>query len=125
LARFAALKADPSGDKLRDDLEAMAANDAKGADRIPNLLGYRKKNAQGLWEWWVLPAAWRDELCLGFNPKLVAEALAGRGLLIRENDGKHLTRRLRLAGTKRARFYCLGPAILEGDEADEDQGGDS
>jgi uncharacterized protein (DUF927 family) len=125
MARFAALKADASGDKLRDELEAMAANDAKDADRISKLLGYRKKNADGLWEWWVLPAAWRDELCLGFSPKLVAEALAGRGMLIRDNDGKHLTRRLRLSGTKRTRFYCLGPAIRESDEIDKVQGGGS
>ncbi len=122
LARFATLQADATGDELRDGLESMTAPAGNDAERIISLLGYRKKNTAGLWEWFVLPMAWKNELCAGFNPKLVAKALAEHGLLIRSGDGGHLTRLLRLPGSGPRRFYCVSSKILS-ENADEDQGG--
>jgi uncharacterized protein (DUF927 family) len=58
--------------------------------RLPEIrdrLGYRKGAGDDR-RWLVLPQAWKDEFCRGFDPRDVATVLAERGVLERGSDGK-------------------------------------
>lgn len=82
-----------------------------------NRVGFRRQAEGGGSEWFILPEAWRTEVCAGYDHRNIATALAERGLLIRGSK-KHLQARQRLPGfSGPARCYHLPPAILgDGDE---------
>lgn len=80
-----------------------------------NRAGFRRRNADGRWEYLVLPEAWRGELCQGFDPKALAEAMAAQGLLMPSGDKeKPLDRKEYLPGLGRPRVFRVLPAILSG-----------
>jgi len=71
---------------------------------VVNRAGYRRKDAQGLTEYLVLPEVFKREVCAGLDYRAVAKLLRDRGLLAAE--GNHMT-------IKRAPFgrvYCLRAA---------------
>jgi len=89
-SRFTALDADPRRD-------------------TPNRAGFRRDTPDGT-EYLVLREAFRGELCRGFDPSAVAEALAAAGALMRDTDGS-ATRSERLPGLGKPRVYRITPAI--------------
>jgi putative DNA primase/helicase len=65
-------------------------------------------------QWWILTQTWRDVFCAGLDAKMIAKALARRGLLLSGEDGK--TSRLVRIGTEVMRAYVLpAQAWTEGD----------
>jgi hypothetical protein len=60
------------------------------------------------------PEVWKQDVCAGFDPKLVAKVLADRGAFVRGSDGN--MRGGRIAGTPN-RVYLITPRIFEGSEA--------
>ena len=82
-----------------------------GTEDIRNRLGYKKRNAQDLWEYWVLPEMYKSELCLGFDTKFVTKTLKDRGYLKVGSDGKtQVTMNLPGIGSKKV--YVILPTIL-------------
>jgi putative DNA primase/helicase len=81
-----------------------------------NRAGFRRTNADGGTEYYVLPQAWKAELCAGFDPRTLADVLVDRELLIPDADGKPQSRH-RLPGLGVTRCYRLSGAILGGDDA--------
>jgi uncharacterized protein (DUF927 family) len=79
-------------------------------DKINNLAGYRKKDGDA-WDYYFTSGGWR-EACSGLDPRMIAEALAKKGYLNREDD-KHLTCKMRVPGLGLQRLYCVKASILE------------
>ncbi len=66
-----------------------------------------------VFEYLIYPAAFKGELCNGFDPAQVAKVLAARGLLVR--DGVRLQCKAREPGSgEPGWFYRLAPSILGG-----------
>jgi uncharacterized protein (DUF927 family) len=66
-------------------------------------------------QWWILPQTWRDVFCEGFDAKMIAKALAKRGLLLPGDDGK--ASRFGWINDKSTRVYVLpAKAWIEGDD---------
>ncbi|WP_051609219.1 DUF927 domain-containing protein [Fodinicurvata fenggangensis] len=85
-----------------------------------NRAGFRRTTDGGGSEWFVFSEAWAKEICEGFDPTLVAKALADRGMLKPGKDGKRLQSRQRLPGfAGPVRCYHLTDALLAGGEADD------
>ena len=53
---------------------------------VPNRAGWRQGQGNEQ-QWLVLPEVWRSEICSGFDPVMVAKALADRGMLVVAGDG--------------------------------------
>lgn len=50
-------------------------------DRTPHRVGYKKKNANDVFDYLILAQNWEKEVCKGFNAKDVARALKKQELL--------------------------------------------
>lgn len=83
---------------------------------IRELAGFRKPSGDG-WDFYITTAAWRSELCAGFDARLIASALADRELLLVPDSGAHRAKSVSVPGHGRIRLYHLPAAILteEGD----------
>jgi uncharacterized protein (DUF927 family) len=83
------------------------------ADRVViNRAGWRRKNADGEWEYCVLPAIWRNEVCRGLDPGRAARVLAAKGLLLGATD-KQPAASVRIPGQdSRLRLYRVSGSIL-------------
>jgi uncharacterized protein (DUF927 family) len=81
-----------------------------------NRAGFRRPADDGGIEYYVLPEAWRSELCAGLDARAVARALVERGWLIPDADGKPQSRH-RLPGMGTVRCYRLSSLILGNDNA--------
>jgi putative DNA primase/helicase len=82
-------------------------------DRTFNRCGWRRLDGDQ-WTYFVLPEAWRTDVCHGIDGEMTAKALADRGLLKRET-GKNLTCKVTIPGIGRPRVYVVSGALLEGD----------
>lgn len=80
-----------------------------------NRAGFRKSTADGF-EYFVLPGAFRSELCAGFDHRAVARVLIEAGALLPEGDGC-ATRKERLPGMGNVRCFRILPAIWGVDHA--------
>lgn len=86
--------------------------------RTINRAGFRRDDAAERWEYYVLPEAWRGELCRGFDAKAIASAMAERGWL-RKGDGGRLTHKPRVPRFGTPRVYIVTADFLSpADEAD-------
>jgi putative DNA primase/helicase len=84
--------------------------------RTINRAGFRRLEAEGKgenWEYYVLPEAWRGEVCKGFDAAAIAKALIAKGWM-RPGAGKHLTREVRVPGVGRIRLLCIASTFLGG-----------
>lgn len=77
-------------------------------------LGWRKGEGAER-EWWVPPETWKAEICNGLDPSFVARTLASHGML-RRQDEKCLSRKVRLNKERTLRAYVLTSAILDDGE---------
>lgn len=84
--------------------------------RPANMVGYRKKDADGV-SFIVLPPGW-NEITRGRDPKRVAQLCLEAGYLLPSNDGKRAQRKIRLRdGGATVWIYMLTERVLA-DEAD-------
>ena len=79
-----------------------------------NRAGFRKLNDQHEFQYYVLPEAFRTEICAGLNPKQVTQALVAKGLLELGTDNKP-QKQVRLPGMTPTRVYVIKSAILNSD----------
>ncbi len=61
-----------------------------------------------------MPETFRTEVCKGFDAKFVAGALAERGYLLKDRDGKD-TRNAKCAEIGQKRVYVISSSIFEQD----------
>lgn len=80
------------------------------AERTINRAGFRRVDQNGRWTWYVLP-----EVCKGFDPTMVAKALAERRWLVK-GEGTKLQRKIAVPGQGKPRLYEIAPAFLEGED---------
>jgi putative DNA primase/helicase len=95
------------------------AEGTSGFSRIIHRVGFRRRTADGAWEYHVLPQAWRNEVCKGLNPRRVAEVLAAADYLMAGNeDGKcRYDVKRRIYGDTPMCTYLLRGTILGSGEA--------
>lgn len=99
------------GDSRFDPLGSHENINMDGTQEVRNRLGFKKRNAQDLWEYWVLPEVYKNELCEGFDSGLVTRALKSRGYLGLGTDGKaQITKALPGLGSQRV--YVIRPTIF-------------
>lgn len=79
-----------------------------------NRAGFRERDYNGGWVYYVLPQVWKNDLCAGFDPTMIAKALAERGMLETRSCGK-LQVSKRLPGYSNASVYKLLPSLLDGE----------
>jgi hypothetical protein len=78
--------------------------------------GFRRfDNTSKQWIYYVLPEVWKSEICKGIDGRVAAKALADRGWLDHDNDGRNLTRKVTIPQHGRPRVYVVLGALLEGD----------
>ena len=90
---------------------------AESENHIPNRLGFRRyvvpQFGEPYFEWLIFPAAWRSEVCKGWDAAHVARVLLSEGCLIPSNNGDYTKgARTPLGGSVR-RFYTIGPKLFE------------
>jgi putative DNA primase/helicase len=89
---------------------------------INNRAGWRRRvipdDTQSGWEYLVLPEAWKNDLCAGFNASTIARVLRDKMLLVGGSDGKTSTT-ITIPGHPKMRIYRLSGAILA-DEGEHD-----
>lgn len=103
--------------RLGREADADAAPDPSA--RTVNRAGFRRLASDGgedRWEYLVLSETWRAEVCKGLDAGRAAQALADRGLLVR--DGVHLARKVRVPGYGRPRCYVVDGDILGENDAE-------
>jgi hypothetical protein len=87
--------------------------DARVRDRV----GFRRRVAdggEGGWDYFILPEAWKTEVCRGYDAGIIAGAMIIRGLLLPDRDGKHPAKAMQIPGYKKMRLYHVPAAILDG-----------
>lgn len=97
--------------------------DSRGAvieEHVINRVGYwREENGERVFL--VFPEAFRDQLCHGFDCRMIAKELHLRKFLL-QADGSNLTRKERIPGfTKSIRVYAILGKILAADEGDDEE----
>ena len=84
--------------------------DANG-ERVFDRVGFRTDEGEGA-VYYILPEAFRNEVCKGFDHRMVAKALASRGYLRIEGKDR-LTVREKFPEIGRQRAYAVLAAVLE------------
>ena len=105
------------GDARFDDLDPPPNNPFTGKEverrPVSNRAGFRRGKDDAR-RWLVLPQAWREELCAGFDAREVARTLAGFGML-ELGEGAHQAQNIRIFGATQ-RFTCLRQQSSKGVE---------
>ncbi len=81
-----------------------------------DVAGYRRKSEQG-WDYYVTTTAWKEEVCIGLDPRRVAATLGAKGLLHRSGKDQRWANVVNVPGYGKVRLYHLPAALLEGDDA--------
>ncbi len=80
-----------------------------------NRAGFRRETSDAVWEYFVLPEAWKREVCKGFDHVALARAMIGRGWL-RPGEGANLAAKPRVPRHGTIRAYHVLPAFLEAEQ---------
>jgi putative DNA primase/helicase len=95
------------GDSRFDLLDGSAAD--KFRKPVVNRAGWRK--GSGLDQMWLIPSeTWRSEVCVGLDPKFVAQTLSDLNILKRGRDGFQTVRKVE---GKCMRVYVITAAIFD------------
>lgn len=112
--------------RIRHFIEAHGSSrfEIVGEDvRVHNRAGYRKRTPDGDWDYLVTPEVFRNEVCAGFDHRIIGQALIERGLLVTDNSGRLSPARL-VGPTDKAikrRVFHIRGRILEGPQPANDQ----
>jgi putative DNA primase/helicase len=79
---------------------------------VPDRLGWVRGDGDNR-QWLIPPGVWRGVFCQGFDPKIIARALADRGILTLDGEGK-FSRCERVDG-KPMRVYVVSPMVRADD----------
>ena len=105
----------PAGVSSKESSSDQAELFAPDEGRTPLRAGYRKYNPDGTFEWWVLRTIFKEEICKGHDPKMVARELRDCGYLQTDSKGT-TTCPKRLPGeVQTIRVYVIRPSVLQGD----------
>jgi uncharacterized protein (DUF927 family) len=80
--------------------------------RTINRAGFRRIQEEGSNEYWVLTQMYNDEVCRGFDPKLVTRVLKDKGFLELDSAGKSSVSKL-VPGIGRMRVYVIKAALMQ------------
>jgi uncharacterized protein (DUF927 family) len=92
----------------------------KNVERVPpirDLAGFRQRTDAG-WDYFITPAAWRDEVCRGFDSRAIAKALADSGMLVVPPTGRHRAGLVTVPEHGRPRLYHIPARFLAEDVND-------
>jgi putative DNA primase/helicase len=101
---------------------AWEIDQADPTTRVINRAGFRRRDVvtedertgvrtYGPWEYFVLPEAWRREVCRGFDHKAIARTLAQQGGM-QLGEGKNLPKTVRVPGHDKMRLMHVLPCAL-------------
>jgi len=102
--------------RLRQNQNPDAPEVSKFPERdasVQNRVGFKERRIDGV-HYFILPEAWRKELCKGYDSGLVADQMAKKGYLQKSTDGKLQDRRT-LPGLVNQRCYHLLPTVMGGE----------
>ena len=99
------------GESRFTEWESVSEHYANSISRTINRAGFRRVTNDGRTEFYVLPQAYRTEVCAGLNPTQVTQALRERGFLVIGSDGKSLKQE-RLPGLSSMKVYRIKPEIF-------------
>ena len=80
--------------------------------------GFRRRDDEGRWEYFVLPECWKSEVCKGHDATTLGKELAQRGFLVRDKGDGKLSARHKLpgmGGTKRC-YHLSANIVSDGAE---------
>ena len=80
--------------------------------RVINRAGFRRKDDDGHWEYFVLPEAWKSEVCAGQDSRALGKELQRRGFLKQDKGDGKLQARHKLPGMGTKRCYHLRAQIV-------------
>jgi uncharacterized protein (DUF927 family) len=84
-------------------------------ERVVNRAGFRRHDPTAdAFEFFVLPEAWRREVCKGFDHVALARAMLAKGWL-KPGEGKNLAQRTAIPRHGKIRVYHILPDFLEGE----------
>jgi uncharacterized protein (DUF927 family) len=98
---------------LRTDEGYHSASDTTATTILKTVsrAGFRKTDDAGNWSYYVLPEVWAAEVCKGFDPKMVAKAMAERNWLL-QGEGRNLMHKVRVPNAGALRLYAIPPGFL-------------
>lgn len=86
--------------------------DGSGSEKVVNRAGFRRKDELDQLQFYVMPEAFRREVCAGFNPKTLARVMVDRGILQPDGAGKFQVS-VKPPNYQKARFYLIHADKLE------------
>jgi uncharacterized protein (DUF927 family) len=100
----------------------------ENSERVINRAGFRKRDVVrvvdpdiglgspapgGEWQYLILPEAWRNEVCKGYNSAAIAREMANRKMLEPGTDGK-ISSVVKVPGSGSTRLYVLAKNLIGG-----------
>jgi uncharacterized protein (DUF927 family) len=79
---------------------------------VLNRAGFRFKDDDGNWKYWILTEVFKDEVCQGFNAPGIAAELKRRGFLEVQTEGRYTCQK-RVEAMGKPYFYVINSKILE------------
>jgi uncharacterized protein (DUF927 family) len=86
-----------------------------GAERIINRAGFKRETDEGI-EYLILPETFKNEVCGGYDSKMVTAALHKRGLLTHSVGRMQFKVRLPELGDDSVWVYCIRARLFNADE---------
>ena len=97
----------------------MAAWEDETKVQLREIAGFRKREADNTWDFFVTTAAWRAEVCAGMDGQALARQLAERGLLVVPATGKRQSKSMNVPGFGKLRLYHLSARFLAEDSGND------
>lgn len=86
-----------------------------GSEKVVNRVGFRRKDGVDRLTYYILPEAFRKDVCAGFNAKTLARAMVERGILQPDGSGKSQVS-VKPPNHPKSRFYLVHADKLFGGE---------
>ena len=85
-------------------------------EKVINRAGFRKLEGKGraVWEFYILPEAWRGEVCRGLDAKAIAKHMEAEGWLI-AGDSRHIAYKMRVPGHGTIRAIRVAASFMAED----------
>ena len=80
-------------------------------NKVINRAGFRRKNEIDEWEYYVFPSVFKNEICSGFDSRMLAAELIQREMLIPGENGK-ASKSIAPPGIKRKRLYHFSSMVV-------------